>query len=570
MSHLTVVAVIVRHNSVYRKALEEARNINDVLNELVVIGSDLVDSVLDLLYMGKVVVGAELDLEVIESHLRSERAVVGIAHISSLIEDGIVRGRKSLRNGLSRLLAEEVEAVELTVKVHIRVADIRSVCIEVIHRVIAEHVAHTRRVGVEIVDAELSQTLVVLVFFVLVELEAEAVLILARLIYEHIRAVALCSDADIFKSYIYKRLDDTGKRTFIDKWKALEVDAAKVDENIQSLFYYHMFYLRAKEGDEKTTTPGVRKYYLEKNKNRLTVDVIEDLSESLHLWEVVNGRDAIENESWSQNMEIRKVLDCLSSYPNEFWKYPVSIFYMQYKQQDDFEDIFLKFIRKLYVLLLTRYLEKPTISAVKGDILKLNVQIINSCHPVFNAGFEIRSTEDEYEAQAEKLRTDNLLIVSHKKVERMLLKLLAYSVDGQEGLLPSYWEIEHIFPQTWDSRYYNLNKEEANAKLEHLGNKLPLEKKLNISASNNYFDKKKEKYRESKIAICSKLGNSSLPEWNLDSIVENDKKVCEKIKGYFQTWLNDYEAVDSTSENVPIPTEEELEMMRRLRERGLI
>jgi len=378
------------------------------------------------------------------------------------------------------------------------------------------------------------------------------------------------SDADIFKSYIYKRLDDAGKRTFIDKWKTLEADASKVDESIQSLFYYHMFYLRAKEGDEKTTTPGVRKYYLEKNKNRLTVDVIDDLSESLHLWEVVNGREAIESESWSQNMEIRKVLDCLSSYPNEFWKYPVSIFYMQYKQQDDFEDIFLKFIRKLYVLLLTRYLEKPTISAVKGDILKLNVQIINSCHPVFNAGFETRSTEDEYEAQAEKLRTDNLLIVSHKKVERMLLKLLAYSVDGQEGLLPSYWEIEHIFPQTWDSRYYNLNKEEADAKLEHLGNKLPLEKKLNISASNNYFDKKKEKYRESKIAICSKLGSSSLPEWNLDSIVENDKKVCGKIKGYFQTWLNDYDYVESSPEEAPVPTEEELEMMRRLRERGLI
>ena len=97
-----------------------------------------------------------------------------------------------------------------------------------------------------------------------------------------------------------------------------------------------------------------------------------------------------------------------------------------------------------------------------------------------------------------------------------------------------------------------------------------MEKKLNISASNNYFDKKKEKYRESKIAICSKLGNSSLPEWNLDSIVENDKKICERIKGYFQTWLNDYESVESPSEEVPVPTEEELEMMRRLRERGLI
>ena len=377
------------------------------------------------------------------------------------------------------------------------------------------------------------------------------------------------SDADIFKSYIYKRLDEQGKKSFIEKWKKLEVDSNKADESIQSLFYYHMFYLRAKEKDEKTTTPGVRKYYLEKNKNRLNADVIDELAENLHLWEVVNGRDALENESWSKNIHIRKTLDCLSSYPNEFWKYPVSIYYMQYKQREDFEDVFLKFLHKLYVMLLTRYLERPTISAVKGDILKLNVQVVNSFRPLFNAGFDSKNTEDEYEKQAEEIRTGNLLIMPHKKAERMILKLLAYLVDSQENLLPGYWEIEHIFPQTWDSKYYNLDEEEANTKLEHLGNKLPLEKKLNISASNNYFSKKKEKYKESNIAICTKLGNSSLGEWNLDNIVENDKKVCKLIKDTFKKWVEEYEPI-STAANDPIPTEEELEMIKRLKERGLI
>ena len=215
--------------------------------------------------------------------------------------------------------------------------------------------------------------------------------------------------------------------------------------------------------------------------------MIDQLAESLHLWQVVNGRNAIDSEPWSRNMEIRKILDCLSSYPNEFWKYPVSIFFMQYKNTVDFEALFLKFVRKLFVMLLTRYLEAPTISAVKGDIMKLNAQIICSCHPTFNAGFVEKKLENDFEIQAETIRTDNLIIMPHKKVERMLLKLLAYQVESQEQILPSYWEIEHIFPQTWDSKYYNLNEEEANVKLEHLGNKLPLEKKLNISASNNYL-----------------------------------------------------------------------------------
>ena len=378
------------------------------------------------------------------------------------------------------------------------------------------------------------------------------------------------SDADIFKSYIYKRLDEAGKKAFIEKWKKLENDSAKVSESIQSLFYYHMFYIRAKENDVKTTTPGVRKYYLEKGKNRLSVEVIDTLAESLHLWEVVNGRDSIDIEPWSQNMDIRKILDCLSSYSNEFWKYPVSIFYMQYKGREDFEELFLKFLRKFYIMLLTRFLEQPTISAVKSDILKLNAQIINTYHPVFAAGFEEKKTEDEFERQAEKIRTDNLLIKPNKKVERMMLKLLAYEEEKQDTMLPEYWEIEHIFPQTWDTKYFNLDEEEANDKLEHIGNKLPLEKKLNISASNNYFDKKKEKYKESGIAICKKLGNSSLSEWYLDNIAKNDEKICAQVKALFKQWIADYEPVEKPKEEGPVPTAEDLEMMRILREKGLI
>ena len=379
------------------------------------------------------------------------------------------------------------------------------------------------------------------------------------------------SDADIFKSYIYKKLDDVGKKAFIQKWKKLETDASKVGESIQSLFYYHMFYLRAREEDDKSTTPGVRKYYLDKKYNRLTLEVMKDLAQSLHLWEVVNGREAVDGEDWSQNMEIRKVHDCLSSYTNEFWKYPVSIFYMEHKSKLDFEEIFLKFLRKLYVMLITRYLETPTINAVKADILKLNVHIINNSHPTFFAGFEDKKVEGKDSVMAEKQRTDNLIIAPHKNMVRTLLKLLAYQDDAQTELLPSYWEIEHIFPQTWDSKYYNLDEEEANAKLEHLGNKLPLEKKLNISASNNYFDKKKSKYKDSKIAICQNLGKSGLEEWNLENITENDLKVCKQIKEIFSKWIEEYEPKkDLEAESVPTPTPEEEAMIKMLREKGLI
>lgn len=375
------------------------------------------------------------------------------------------------------------------------------------------------------------------------------------------------SDADIFKSYIYKKLDDKGKSTFITKWKKLESDSEKANESIQSLFYYNMFYMRAREKDDKSTTPGVRKYYLDKNHNRLTTEIIDELASNLHLWEVINNREVVDSEQWSKNIDIRKILDCLSSYTNEFWKYPVSIFYMKHKNNEDFENLFLQFLRKFYVMILTRYLEVPTINAVKADILKLNVQIIGNCHPNFYAGFEEKKLDDEYAINAENARTDNLIIAPHKNMVRMLLKLLAYQEEEQKELLPTYWEIEHIFPQTWDSKYYTFDEEEANQKLEHLGNKLPLEKKLNISASNNYFSKKKEKYQTSNIAIIKKLGNSCLEEWNLDNISTNDKKVCGIVKNILKKWVDDYGYKDKSK---PTPTAEEIEMIKKLREKGLI
>ena len=243
---------------------------------------------------------------------------------------------------------------------------------------------------------------------------------------------------------------------------------------------------------------------------------------------------------------------------------------MQYREREDFESLFLKFLRKLYVLLLTRFLERPTVSAVKSDVLKLDAQIIGTAHPVFYAGFDEKKLEDEYAIQEEQARTDNLIIRPHTKMVRMMLKLLAYSIDSQSDLLPEKWEIEHIFPQTWDTKYYVLNEEEANDKLEHLGNKLPLEKSLNISASNNYFSKKKEAYKASGIAICRKLGGSSLDDWDLDNIDKNDDKVCSRIKGILKEWVDAYEPLSTDAGEAPVATAEELAMIEHLKSKGLI
>ena len=340
------------------------------------------------------------------------------------------------------------------------------------------------------------------------------------------------SDADIFKAKIYNHLQSKEeKKEFIEKWKELEENTQNISENIQKLFYYYMFYLRALENDRNTTTPGLRKYYSTNKFERLLKNnVLDELKKILNIWEIiVNSTQFIENESWSENKDILKALNILTSYPNEFWKYPVIVYYLVHKDNKDFEEKFLKFLRKLYVELLKKYIESPTINAVKSNILKLNAEIINSDKPVFD--FKSLS-EDEIK---EKIK------IPHRNAVRMLLKTLAYDYDIQDELLPEKWEIEHILPVKWENSYdLRENEKIAKEKIEHLGNKTPFEKKLNIIATNNYFSKKKLSYSKSKIEMTKEIEKTKSDKWDLDDIVERDVRMTDRIVNILKLWDNEY------------------------------
>ena len=364
------------------------------------------------------------------------------------------------------------------------------------------------------------------------------------------------SDADIFKAKIYNKLNDADKTTFIEQWKSLEENATDASESIQSLFYYYMFYLRALENDKASTTPGLRKYYSTNKFIKLEdSDLLNNLKTILNIWIVVNRSEEIENELWTSKIEIKQALDILKSYPNEFWKYPVIIFYLSHKNSEEFEQKFTAFLRKLVVTLLSEYLVMPTINAVKSDILKLNVEITNSVVPKF-----------DFKA------IDNTILKSkiknpHRNAVRMLLKILAY--DMQNDLLPEKWEIEHIFPQKWQANYFtDFPDDDVKEKIEFIGNKLPFEKKLNIVAGNGYFGKKKEKYADSKITITNKMSKNTQSDWGLDDITERSVRLSDKIEGIFEQWDQNY--IEEKIIKTATPSDEELGWIEKLKAKGLV
>ncbi|WP_107949277.1 DUF262 domain-containing protein [Lysinibacillus parviboronicapiens] len=370
------------------------------------------------------------------------------------------------------------------------------------------------------------------------------------------RGLAL-SDADIFKAKIYNQLDTNGKATFIEQWQKLDDEATNANESIQKLFYYYMFYLRALENDRNTTTPGIRKYYSRNNFEQLyKSDVMTNLNKLLNLWLVVNNRVEIEDEEWSKNIEIKQVLDILTSYPNEFWKYPVVIYYLKYNDSDGFEELFLKFLKKLLAVLAARYIVTPTINAVKRGILNLNSEIIKSSVPAFNFP---RVSEQELK---DKIK------LAHRNTVRMILKILAY--QNQKDLLPEKWEIEHILPQKWQSNYFPSNSDsEVQELVEHIGNKIPFEKKLNIIAGNGYFKKKQQSYEKSKVQLLLNLSNQ-YKDWGLNEIRERDIRISDELLIILNDWgLNQCE-IPNQEESTPVPTAKELKIIEELKRKGLI
>ena len=358
------------------------------------------------------------------------------------------------------------------------------------------------------------------------------------------------SDADIFKAKIYNKLNEENKAKFVVEWKNLTLRSETAAENIQKLFYYYMFYLRAMDNDKKTTTPGLRKYFAEDSFSRLFEDnLIQNLRDILEFWEVVNCREAKESK-WTTNFSILSILDILSSYPNEFWKYPVIIYYLENKNSENFEELFLIFLRKLFVNLFKVYIVSPTINSVKTSILNLNSSILHD--EVLN--FEFRNvTEDELKNGIKHL---------HRNAVRMLLKLLAYNTEEQNELLPYNREIEHILPLKWQPSYFNSNEDEINELIETIGNKIPFEKRLNIIASNGYFSKKQEQYVKSNIAIAKAMSNSNIKDWKLEEIRERNIRIIDEVIDTFNSW-------DSSASDNNVLSNEEIEAIKLIKNKGL-
>lgn len=337
------------------------------------------------------------------------------------------------------------------------------------------------------------------------------------------------ADSDIFKAQIYRNLDTEEKRKdFTDTWKDLTQICKQARASIDDIFRYYSHILRARSGD-KTKEVGLRKFYAEDKYKRLKAEsLIPEIMDLANFWRFINvGVEPEDEVTYIISVEARKYLHCLFCYPNEFWKYATSVFFIKNKDSDTFDEDFCKMLRKLTAFLLAKFIEAPSVNAIKDDIYSSCISIQNS-----------------NELQLRILVNEELLyqqIDGHasSRLSRALLLLDAYLNINQKDLIPDTFEIEHIFPKKWQETNYNgWNIDSAAMYLDRFGNKIVFEKKLNIWAGNGYFGVKKAKYSLSKIACVLDLNQYDKNDWVKEDIEERENKFKENLLNFFKNQLN--------------------------------
>lgn len=327
------------------------------------------------------------------------------------------------------------------------------------------------------------------------------------------------SDSDIFKAQIYKHKPQAERKEFADRWKDLREKASRAKIDLDQLFRFYSHYIRAINKD-KSKEIGLRKFYAENKYEKLkNSELIGNIESLCQFWDDLNN---FKTGGFAKlSIESLRFVHCLQNYPNDYWKYLVSVYYLRYRSDVNFEINFVSFLKKVVTYLFVKFIEKPTVNVIRDD--------------AFQAMIDLWTNVDiKFPHQIGSQFSNQIEHAHQTKIARGLILLHAYLNTEQVGLIPIEFETEHIFPRKWQNTNYNgWTIEDAQMQLERFGNKVAIEEKLNIQAGNGYFGNKKIKYAKSTIANVVSLSRVSQNDWQKEDIEVRNKQFVDSVTEFF-------------------------------------
>jgi hypothetical protein len=150
------------------------------------------------------------------------------------------------------------------------------------------------------------------------------------------------------------------RKEFTTTWKELTQICKQAHTSIDDVFRYYTHVLRARNND-KSKEVGLRKFYhgTDQKYTRLKdVNLITEIMDLANFWRYINISVEPEEEvNYVISDEAKKHLHCLSCYPNEFWKYATSVFFLKNKDSATFDQDFCKMLQKLIAFLFAKFID---------------------------------------------------------------------------------------------------------------------------------------------------------------------------------------------------------------------
>jgi hypothetical protein len=297
------------------------------------------------------------------------------------------------------------------------------------------------------------------------------------------------SDADIFKAKLYHNVPVEQQSAFISDWTHLR--------NPDWLFRVYMHIIRA-ENDNVGKEISLRAFFAPKK-------ILVDWQKVIASLKKINSIDSFNFSLDNNCSEISFFWALLEIYTNQYWKFPLYVFLHKKGTYNDLTSFSLsaKYISELTTLIeeMVRYyfikgLVYNAVNTVKDTTYKVCAKISNG-----------EDYLDEYRlgitANDKVELTTRLKSGEFGRYQKGLVLLASYLNPKQDKvkfaeLVRGKYDIEHILPKKWNN-FDGWTESSWEEWLNTLGNLMPLEREINISASNEFLKRKKAKYKESKV-----------------------------------------------------------------------
>ena len=95
-------------------------------------------------------------------------------------------------------------------------------------------------------------------------------------------------------------------------------------------------------------------------------NLLEDIIDLAVFWKYLNAKymgtnKAIDPYPYSISEDTRKYIQCLNYYPNEFWKFPISVFFIKNRSALNFDAKFNSILKELVAFLFVKFIYAPTV-----------------------------------------------------------------------------------------------------------------------------------------------------------------------------------------------------------------